>query len=364
MVQMMKDMMVSSLDEHHKRTKSELIDQVIIEMSKMKTDIIQNIDSKVKEAVTEIGNEVQEIRDKCSKQELTLTRHEKDNNYLLDIHRRKNIIVIGLENLNVPRDQNNSNEPAWKEREQKVICLFQKKMKTSFRREDIDYIQNLSKNPSKEILLVRVVSQKIKSEIFSKISELHGSKIFIRDDMSKQDAEIRRKNLVTMRQKKAEGKEAYIRGNKLFVDGVEWSEASKSGAESMQVEEEVEMSVAGSSGSGSSKKTNKRRRTDKEDKNPKKKQPSIFQFLKTENKRLTRSGSESSLVTKIVKEIESGGSQHGDALSEELMGHEGGSQAMVGAQSHMSDVEIFQNDSQVVENNQSFLTLQETQTET
>lgn len=168
MVQMMKDMMVSSLDEHHKRTKSELIDQVIIEMSKMKTDIIQNIDSKVKEAVTEIGNEVQEIRDKCSKQELTLTRHEKDNNYLLDIHRRKNIIVIGLENLNVPRDQNNSNEPAWKEREQKVICLFQKKMKTSFRREDIDYIQNLSKNPSKEILLVRVVSQKIKSEIFQK----------------------------------------------------------------------------------------------------------------------------------------------------------------------------------------------------
>lgn len=309
----MKQMMMISLAEHHTNTKGEMIDLMVTEMNKIKTEITQTFDLKVTEATTELGYKIDVLEEKNKNHDMKIGKLEKDNDYLTNIHRRKNIVVFGLEHANKNgyiRSQPVS-EVRWRQREDKVLWLFRDKMQTSFRREDIDYIQDLSKDPGKEILLVRVLSQNIKGEIFSKLSLLKDSKIYLRDDLSKQEAEQRKFLVGVLKEKKKEGKQAYIKRNKLFVDGVEWIDSDREGGtqdEDHEMKDAFQSTPVKEINRSITKKSNKRPRPrDAEEVGAVKKQLSIQQFMQKHSK--PRARSVDSAVSKIVKEIEGSVSQ-------------------------------------------------------
>lgn len=314
LAKMMKEMMDQSLAEHHNRTKGEIIDQVKVEINQVKSEIIQNIDSKMKETTTELKGEIKDLRDDCRKQEQKITQCQKNTNYLMDMQRKKNIIVYGLANVNGREN-----------RKEQLVNLFKEKMKTSFTKNDIDYFLNLSKSRERAPVLVRVRTLEMKYEIFRQRRLLKGSNIFIDDDLDKDAVKERRQLRTVMKQKKEEGKQAVIKHNKLYVDGELyripaqelWEPNMDEAANLMDIDDEgtphgnnQERNQINKDGDGeqalANTSTNKKRLRSPKDKqgNVVKKQLSMKQFLKREQIGRARSNSEGSIVNKIVNEME------------------------------------------------------------
>lgn len=311
-MQKFKNMMDSSLSEHHQRTKGEIISEVKDEMTKLTQEIIQNIETKVNETTRGIRCEIKGVNEKVENNAEKIAKCEKTEKFLLDSRRHKNIIVYGLDN-----------KTGREERKNQLVWLFRDKMGTSFSKGDLDYYKELSKSKDKNPVLVRVTTMEMKYEIFSKRRNLKQTKIYIDDDIDKDTVEKRKQMRNIMKKMREEGKQAEMRRNKLYVNGEEYLtdlQCNETSDEQLMMEIDSETTnravprgaekeaAAGKKIRNTLKNlNNKRSRSPKEGGVEKtlKKQQTIAQYLmKQENFQRSRSNSEGSIVYKMVNEME------------------------------------------------------------
>lgn len=321
-IEKMKEMMVATMAEQHEKTKVIFIQEVKDEMAKIKDEIVHNIDVKINKTVEGLRNEIKETREKYEFHEEKITNLEKESKYLLNLQKRKNIMVYGLENVR-----------GREERKSQLVKLFRDTMETSFSRMDLDYFKVLTNSREKNPVLIRMTTLEMKYEIFSKRKNLKGTDIYIDDDLDKEEIQKRKYLRAIMKEKKDEGKEVMMKRNKLYVDGELYeTEDEKNGTEESNQNEDVEMDD--SQPEITSKETNLRRYTkekpakknSKRPRSPKekgleqarKKQTSLDQFLKKKEQfGRHRANSEGSVVTKIVMELEAGGSRTTTGITNE-----------------------------------------------
>lgn len=293
----MKKIMDVSLQEHHERTKGEILQDMKEEINKVKLEIIQNMDTKVNAASAELRCEIKEIRDTCEEQDARILKCEKDIKTTNDLQRKKNIIVYGLKYLQSREEMKNQ-----------IVALFSETMQTTFNRGDIDYFRFLSKDSGKCPILVRVRTLEMKYEIFGKRRNLKDSNIYIDDDLNQEQVQMRKEMRKIMKQKREEGKKAYMRNNKLFVDNEYYDMENHKNqyninlCNKMVQDDNTEIEeINNEENDVTNNKKRMRSPTDKEQ-NPSKKKNLIQRQI---YKNRVRANSEGSNVTRIVSNIES-----------------------------------------------------------
>lgn len=177
----------------------------------------ENIKQDIKAANDELHAKISEINDKLNpyldkvaKLEEQLNNQIEINQSLQTIIRKKNIIIHGL-----------SEEDKAKNLEESTILFLKNTLHVNINTNDVDFIYRIgakTENKARPIKLGLLTTKK-KTEILANRKNLKNAKIYINEDLPK-EIELKRKQLVPlMKEYRKQGKQAYIRYDKLIVDG-------------------------------------------------------------------------------------------------------------------------------------------------
>lgn len=193
--------------------------------------IVSSLEAKIKEKVDEATQELRANMESLkAEDEILDTKIVKCELKFNDEMKRKNLIIYGLGTL---KD--------WKDRDLAVFQLFQDKMGVPCKNEDIDSIIKLDKNKNDGPVLVKFTTFRKKMEILANRRLLKDTDIYINEDYSKEVVEKRKEMKKIMKQLKSDGvKNVYLRRDKLWVDGVMWTNENTPMAQTSDADVEME----------------------------------------------------------------------------------------------------------------------------
>lgn len=213
----------------------------------LKTDIVEFMDSKIEEkvkgATKNLNDNVSKLESKNVLLEEKIEKWEVQTN---EDRKRKNILIYGLGTLS-----------DWREREVAVFTMIRDKIGVTCREEDIDSILKLDKNRDDGPLLVKFTTMRKKLEVISHRRNLKDTKIYLDEDYSKDIVEKRKALKKIMKKFKDEGKQTYMKRDKLWVEGELWTNDEQYDKEEENDDQgDIEM---GMSSSQTNQATNKKR---------------------------------------------------------------------------------------------------------
>uniref|UniRef100_A0A8D8Z3K6 Uncharacterized protein n=1 Tax=Cacopsylla melanoneura TaxID=428564 RepID=A0A8D8Z3K6_9HEMI len=181
--------------------------------NQLSVSIQDSIDSKIQKKVEETTEEMRVRMKEIENKEETLGHQfKKRDDQLIEDRKRRNLIFYGLGSLQT-----------WKERETAVFKVVREKLEVSCRDEDIDEIVKLDRSKDDSPILVKFTTLRKKLEILGNRRKLKDTRIYIDEDFSKEVVEKRKELRKTMKIFKEEGKQVYLKRDKLWVDGQLWS---------------------------------------------------------------------------------------------------------------------------------------------
>lgn len=174
---------------------------------------IDNIKKEVDTLNKKLDQKIEVVEDRIEALETENRNLKKKLNETEKILKKRNIILKGLA------------ESESEDIVEKVIDLSKNKLGINLKIEDISECFRLgtpTQNKARPILLVLVSGIK-KSELVSQRRLLKGSNIYISDDLSLEERKEKRLLGEKLKEARAQNKKAFIKGNKLLVDGESYS---------------------------------------------------------------------------------------------------------------------------------------------
>ncbi|KAI5728665.1 hypothetical protein M8J77_019255 [Diaphorina citri] len=145
------------------------------------------------------------INEKLDKQDSRINKLEKEA-------RKRNVIIYGM---------NEGPHESFMDLKSKINWILNVKMELGIRGEEIDEFFRLGKKNEEKRnrpIIVKMISSWRKSEIMMSKRKLIGTKIFIENDLSEEEILEKRNMIAEMKNLKAKGHEAYIKGKSLVVN--------------------------------------------------------------------------------------------------------------------------------------------------
>lgn len=201
----------------------------------MESNINANTKEEIKEITKEIQEAKQEIKDSVKKSldevNAKIVTLENLNSEKDEIIRKQNYRITDLEieikkrnvvfyNLMENEDDSNSLESL-------ILLLLEEKTGYKFEPQDIESVYRLGKltnTPKIRPVLVSFSSIKSKRMVMEKMKDFINAGLGISDDFPKEVGEKRKLLIPVVKILKSENMKAVIRKDKLFVNGVEWSQ--------------------------------------------------------------------------------------------------------------------------------------------
>lgn len=166
------------------------------EQTKVIKDEIQASINEVSNKVSHNSRKLQEISDRC----LHFER----------VSRRNNIIIFGLKR---------SSEDDLLET---TLSALNEYLKAGITTNDINNIRTIGRGQQQPVIL-EFVSLLKKKAVLKNVKNLKGTGIGIGDDLCKEDREKNKVLVRYLKKARGEGAKAYIRGNRLCIDGKEYT---------------------------------------------------------------------------------------------------------------------------------------------
>lgn len=197
-------------------------------------EMFQQIDGNMRQMNCKLDMlvlEMKQIKDENKKLKSKVEEQEEKIERLERTIRSKNIIIKGI------NEEERENQNTIKER----VNLVMQKMGVNVEMEkDIDEIARIGKyTPGrKRPIMVKLLRESTKSEIFRNAKQLKGTDIWIEEDFPKNIQEERRALIPKLKDARNRGYRAVLRYNKLIVDGEIYSE--REGGQYWEVKQRME----------------------------------------------------------------------------------------------------------------------------
>ncbi|XP_026681000.1 uncharacterized protein LOC113468366 isoform X2 [Diaphorina citri] len=184
------------------------MEQILQELKKIREDF--NVEQQetrklIEERFSTEQAEKIKINEKLDKQDSRINKLEKEA-------RKRNVIIYGM---------NEGPHESFMDLKSKINWIFNVKMELNIRGEEIDEFFRLGKKNEEKRnkpIIVKMISSWRKSEIMMSKRKLIGTKIFIENDLSEEEILEKRNMIAEMKNLKAKGHEAYIKGKSLVVN--------------------------------------------------------------------------------------------------------------------------------------------------
>lgn len=170
-----------------------------LEITKQIHEVSENLSA-------EIGQNRKQIQDLSDK----YAKLERENKRLHDRVRRNNIVIYGID-TNV------------KDLIVHTLDVLNKFLDIDLRREQINNIKFLGRSETNRPVLVELVSYLTKLDILKQTKKLKGTKIFITHELTQSQIEEQKILRRHLQLAKLQGFKAFIRGNRLSVNSVEYT---------------------------------------------------------------------------------------------------------------------------------------------
>ena len=205
------------------------------------------LDGKITETKEELKEQIREVKDEINfvkyKYENKILDLEQENRILksnlIQIERRvrkNNIIIFGIEEI-----QQNIIED--------VAKILTELLNIEISSADINdaYTIGKSKNKNGKPIIVEFISYQKKISVLKEAKTLKGNKIFIAHDQCPEDQTTRKTLYKHLKDARAKGQQAYIKGNRLIIDSEAYTVENLESAnlKSSSEEEEEETSSSG-----------------------------------------------------------------------------------------------------------------------
>lgn len=163
----------------------------------------------------------QELEQKIQNCETIQTKHDTRLSFLEKEYRKRNILVHGINEAIKGRD----------DLENFILDLLNIKMSVKTTLAEIDTIYRLG--PKKEDktrpVIIKFISTRKVFEILAQLKTLRNTDIYITEDLTKEEQEVRKKLVIEMKKHREQGKLAIIRNNKLLIKEKNGKEKSTNG---------------------------------------------------------------------------------------------------------------------------------------
>lgn len=128
---------------------------------------------------------------------------------------KRNLIIYGVQ-----EDERNNEEL-----ERKIVNII-KKLKANFSEEDVVFVYRVGKKGVNiRPIKIGLISFRKKMEIIKNRKLLKGTEVYIEEELTRDEIEANKRMIPIMKQKREEGKRAYVRKGKLIVEGIVITEA-------------------------------------------------------------------------------------------------------------------------------------------
>lgn len=183
--------------------------QILEAIANMKTELkeeIRGIRENCVEYYSKTEEKIKQMEKRIEEQENRIQQQEKER-------RSRNVIIHGIE----------EKEANVKELEQNIIQMLHNTLKLEILLMEIDVIYRLGpKNPQKtRPIMVKFLTQRRAQEVLKNRRYLKNTKIYVNEDITKEEVEKRRKLVDSMKRFREQGKHAIIKNQKLIVNGKE-----------------------------------------------------------------------------------------------------------------------------------------------
>lgn len=208
---------------------SEKIDLIVAEMTESRRVMMEEfsktnnkidmVDKKLDPLTTRLDNVEIKVENNSKKIESCDKEMEREK-------RKRNVIIFGIE---VDEEEN------YLSLEEKVRNLIREKMNITILSTEVDSIRRFGNvQNNKRPIIMSLTTWKRKMELISNGRHLKGTGIIIKEDFPKEVQQIRKALYDEMMEHRRNGRKAFIKYDKLIVDGIEMNEKQ-------QDEEVVEM---------------------------------------------------------------------------------------------------------------------------
>lgn len=171
----------------------------------------KEIDKKAKDIIETLGAKLEKVEIENQELRLITQQQEKRIENLEKIVKKKNLIVYGMEEV----------ETSGEYLEAQVCEVISKNLKIEIQHSDIESARRIGKKKGEKErpVLIEFNTWKKKMEILKQRKYLKGSKLFIEEDFPMSILNKRRELIPKIKQLRGEGKKAYLRGEKIIING-------------------------------------------------------------------------------------------------------------------------------------------------
>lgn len=192
--------------------------------------------------ITAIEKIVVELKKQNLEMQVKVETLESKVEFLERQFKKNNIIYFGI---------SETKEESLPILEQKTIAIISEMQKVHIKPDDIANLYRIGKDNNgrhPRPVFIALASFKKKMEILSNRSKLKGTDIFVNDDLTPKQREVRKNLQIHARRLREEGKRVSIRGDKVIVhsDSYDVNELNSSFQELVAVDEELGLTPVGS----------------------------------------------------------------------------------------------------------------------